>query len=354
MSLPAKSFADRLVTWFTENGRALPWREDHDPYHVWVSEIMLQQTRIETVMDYYRRFMEAFPTVEALADAPLEQVLKLWEGLGYYSRARNLHKAAKMICELGGFPDSVEQIRKLPGIGEYTAGAIGAIAFDLPAAAVDGNVMRVISRLQLLTDNVLEEAARKKVRSMLEDLYPLCPVVKGQPVRANSAFVQGLMELGEVICLPASPRCECCPLKEDCQAFALHRQEELPVRISKTKRREEEMLVLLLEDEKGRQLMAVRPEKAVLAGLFEYPNGKDLNEIIKKYGLKAEAFNPHVLGEASHVFTHITWRMKVVGDRVPDLTKVLMERSPAQPEDPGRVMLPTAFKKLSEWLHPDA
>ena len=216
------SWVDHLVCWFTEYKRSLPWRESNDAYAVWVSEIMLQQTRIEAVLGYYQRFMQAFPTVEALAGAPLERVLKLWEGLGYYSRARNLHKAAQQIVERGGFPRTSAELQTLAGIGEYTAGAIAAIAFGEPALAIDGNVMRVVSRLYALEEDVLLASSRKHVKELLLQVYPK---------NRASDFVQGLMELGELVCIPKPPRCERCPLQTDCQALARGLQTKLPLRV---------------------------------------------------------------------------------------------------------------------------
>ncbi len=339
-----------LVDWYKKNYRELPWRKDTDPYHVWISEIMLQQTRIEAVMDYYHRFMEALPTVEDLANAPEEQVLKLWEGLGYYSRARNLHKAAKMIQERGGFPDTYEEIRALPGIGDYTAGAISAIAFDLPKTAVDGNVMRVVSRLELLEENVLLEPSRKKARALLEEHYP--------DAKDSGAFVQGLMELGEVICLPANPKCEICPLKKQCLALKENRTEDLPVRIKKNDRKIEDLKVYIIQNEKGQYLFHKRSEDGVLAGLWEFPNEPSTEDALSEKLKSSYLTQSEVpIGTAKHVFTHITWNMKVIGmavstcgAEIPEIPESEIPTGEYRWAMIEEIMLPTAFKKLERFL----
>ena len=200
-----------LLSWFGENARALPWRENRDPYRVWLSEIMLQQTRVETVKGYYERFLSVCPTVQALAEAAEDTVLKLWEGLGYYSRARNLHKAAKQIAANGGkFPTTYDELRELPGIGDYTAGAIASICFDRPTPAVDGNVLRVISRLTELPLPISEPVVKRAVFDALEKVYPR---------DACGEFTQALMELGAVVCVPnGAPHCSECPLLSVCRA----------------------------------------------------------------------------------------------------------------------------------------
>ena len=304
---------------------------------------MLQQTRIETVIPYFERFTRDYPTVSDLADAPLDDVLKHWEGLGYYSRARNLHKAAVLIAqEPDGFPSTLEEIKALPGIGDYTAGAIGAIAFSLPTVAVDGNVMRVVSRLYALEDDVLKESSRKKVKELLLGIYPSeCP----------GDFVQGLMELGETICLPSSPRCLSCPVRDCCKAFLDGRTDELPKREVKTRRRVEDLAVFLIRDDQ-RILLARRPEDTVLAGLWELPNvsaGGDPSVLFQeKYGLLIQP--GMLIRETDHVFTHITWHMKLFeasfsgsfsASSLPE-GLILADRDMIG----KKIMLPTAFRKL--------
>ncbi len=333
-----------LVDWYAENKRMLPWRRTQDAYHVWVSEIMLQQTRIEAVMGYYHRFMEAFPNVEALAAAPIEQVLKLWEGLGYYSRARNLYKAAQQVVQLGGFPTSYEEILKLPGIGDYTAGAIAAIAFGEPVTAIDGNVMRVVSRIYALEEDIMLPASKKNVKSILESVYP--------PDRASD-FVQGLMELGELICIPGNPRCESCPIQQQCRALAEGKQTVLPLRLPKTKKKIEERIVLIAEED-GKVLLTKRPEQGLLGGLWEYPNvladSKDeaIEKFLQEYGLKVSLTETE--GLAEHVFTHIRWKMQIYKGKVNDadgfaaLRRPFIWASREQLED--EIMLPVAFSKI--------
>lgn len=338
------TWADRLVDWYSASKRMLPWRRTQDAYHVWVSEIMLQQTRIEAVMGYYQRFMDAFPEVEALAAAPLEQVLKLWEGLGYYSRARNLHKAAQRIAEKGMFPDTYEEILQLPGIGEYTAGAIAAIAFGEPVTAIDGNVMRVVSRLYALEEDILLPASKKKVKAVLESVYP--------KDRASD-FVQGLMELGELVCIPGSPRCDKCPVQEQCRAVAERRQDQLPVRVPKTRKKTEHRMVLIAEKE-GRVLLTKRPEQGVLSGLWEYPNvlaedPEQVPQLMKeKYGFTL--IPGESIGQAEHVFTHIRWKMQIYKGRAEEDGTFAAPRQPyiwaSEEQLQKEIMLPTAFRKI--------
>lgn len=327
---------------------------------MWVSEIMLQQTRIETVKPYYERFLRDYPTVHSLAQAPEDQVLKHWEGLGYYSRARNLQKAARQIDEKGEFPSTWEQIRALPGIGDYTAGAIAAIAFGQKVLAVDGNVLRVVSRLYGLTDNVLDPESRGHVTRLLEEVYP----EKASP----GDFVQGLMELGETVCTPKAPLCLGCPLAPFCTAFLEKRQDELPVRIARNARRREQLAVLICRDPSGNLLVCQRPKGTVLAGLYELLNvpeeektgkgaGADAKELEKaiqeKYGAAVRIRN--YLGTVRHVFTHITWDMDVYAARgslpaqgVSDLSMGKKVRAVSEEQREKELMLPTAFRKVLE------
>ena len=278
-----------LLEWYSAHKRALPWRESRDAYRVWVSEIMLQQTRIQAVMGYYERFMTAFPSVYALAAAEEDTVLKLWEGLGYYSRARNLHKCAKLIVEKygGEFPADYKALRALPGIGDYTAGAIASIAFGLPEAAVDGNVMRLHARLTACATPVQDSAYRKEVRRELSEL---------SPAGHCGEFSSALMELGETLCLPGTPRCEECPLKELCEAYRCGETDRYPVMAAKKPRRVEERNVLLLL--RGNRIaLRKRPDKGLLAGLWEFPDGEAPENAVE-------------CGEAVHIFTHVEWHMK--------------------------------------------
>ncbi len=289
-----------LLDWYSRSARELPWRRNPTPYQEWVSEIMLQQTRVETVKPYFERFLAALPDVDALADAPDELLLKLWEGLGYYSRARNLRKAARMIRdEFGGrFPDTVEELLKLPGIGDYTAGAIASIAFERPEPAVDGNVLRVAARL-------LKQSAPDKsvVREALRPLYP---------ATRRGDFTQSLMELGALVCLPKTPRCEGCPVAGLCRARADGSMGEYPAKTPKPVRRIEKWTVLLLISE-GRIALRRRPETGLLAGLPEFPmlpGERTAAEVAAELAEKKFApGEPEALPAAKHIFSHLEWRM---------------------------------------------
>ncbi len=291
-----------LLIWHSENRRSLPWRMTRDPYAIWISEVMLQQTRIEAVIPYYQRFMAAFPDVFALAEADDDRLMKLWQGLGYYSRARNLKKAAAaIVTEHGGrFPEEAEALRKLPGIGDYTAGAISSLAFGQPSPAVDGNVMRVVMRYLACPDDVMLPATKKEVTGLLAAIYP-----SGD---GAAALTEGLMELGELICLPnGAPQCEECPLRLLCRGYEEGDPTKYPTRSEKKPRRIEEKTVLLLRCGE-KYAICRRPDKGLLAGLWELPSlpGKMEAEAVKKQFAGAEV-TP--LRDAKHIFTHIEWHM---------------------------------------------
>ena len=290
-----------LVRWYRTHGRALPWRGKKEPYHIWLSEIMLQQTRIETVRGYFDRFLAALPDIPSLAAADGEQVLKLWEGLGYYSRAQNLHAAAKLIMSKhgGSFPRTFEEVRALPGIGDYTAGAICSIAFGLPVPAVDGNVLRVTARLAAFGGDVRSAALRKEVAEGLRNVYP---------PGAESDFTQALMELGEVVCTPAGlPDCANCPLAGFCAAHASGREAQLPVPPEKKKRPTEKRTVLILRC-RGKAALRKRPPRGLLANLWEFPSldgWKTKREVEAFLGGIPVRKGP----DAVHVFSHLAWHM---------------------------------------------
>lgn len=301
--------AEPLLRWYAACARDLPWRlSSPDPYRTLVSEIMLQQTRVETVKPYYERFIAALPDVQSLAAAEEEQLLKLWEGLGYYSRVRNLQKAARVVVTAhnGRIPDRPDQLRKLPGIGEYTAGAIASIAFGLPEPAVDGNVLRVCSRLVNSKRNIDDPACRAAIRTALRSVYP--------PGRC-SEFTQALMDLGAMVCLPATPKCGECPLNGSCRARQAGTAAELPVRKPKANRRIEPMTVFVLHSASGRIALRKRPAKGILAGLWEYPSvpGKLSQTAAAKRlaGLNLEFDSLEKAGSRRHVFTHVEWQMTV-------------------------------------------
>ena len=235
------SFSNQIISWFRENGRALPWRETRDPYAIWLSEIILQQTRIVQGLEYWERFMAQYPTVEALAAASEDDVLKLWQGLGYYSRARNLHAAAKQIVEIGKFPDTLEGIKSLKGVGDYTAAAIGSFAFDIPAAVVDGNVYRVLSRYFGIDTPINSTQGKKEFAALAQSLIPgggnekIKPEAFEMELSPISAYNQGMMDFGAIQCTPQSPKCLLCPLAETCEALRNDRVAELPVKEKKLK-----------------------------------------------------------------------------------------------------------------------
>lgn len=290
-----------LLVWYRENARVLPWRSDPTPYHVWVSEIMLQQTRVAAVLEYYRRFLEAAPDVPALAALPQDQLMKLWQGLGYYSRARNLQKAAKQITagHQGVFPNTYEGIHALAGVGDYTAGAIASIAFGLPVPAVDGNVLRVTARITGDSGDISTSAMKKRVAQALAGVIPL---------DAPGDFNQAMMELGATVCLPNGlPLCEKCPAAGFCRAYQEGRTGELPVKAVKKARRVEERTVYLLFYGDCVALRR-RPDRGLLAGLWEYPNGlADGTVWPDRWGLSAPRLEK--AGTGRHIFTHIEWRM---------------------------------------------
>ncbi len=337
------AIAAPLLTWYDKNQRDLPWRRQVSAYHTWISEIMLQQTRVAAVLPYYQRFLAAFPTVEALAQAEEQQLLKLWEGLGYYSRARNLHKAAQLIAHRGAFPERYEEILALPGIGEYTAGAIASIAFGQKVSAVDGNVLRIAARLGGFDDNILDPQFRRRVRQMMDEAVS---------AERPGAFNQALMDLGATVCLPkATPLCEACPLRPLCLAYEQGRQKELPVRVSKTKKRIEEMTVFLLR-QGNRAALHQRDDRGLLASLWEYPHVPGtLDEAAAAAQLAAWGLTPHRWVKSlrfHHIFTHIRWEMtgyvvEVSGSGESDWLWADAAERALRP-------VPTAFEKLTREL----
>jgi A/G-specific adenine glycosylase len=259
---------ERLLDWYSTQGRDLPWRKHRDPYVIWVSEVMLQQTQVAIVVPYYERWMAQFPTVEALAAAPLDRVLKAWQGLGYYARARNMHRAAQMIVveHRGQFPDTVASLLELPGIGRYTAGAIASIAFGRRAAALDGNLKRVLSRLTVLETPVNSHEGEKRLWMTAEALLP---------ARDVGAWNQALMDLGAMICVTSAPRCLLCPLVGLCEAQRLGQQERIPRRVARKPRPHYTVTAGIIWDSaRERLLIAQRPQDKMLGGLWEFPGGK--------------------------------------------------------------------------------
>lgn len=308
-----KDFQNALIHWFQREKRDLPWRKDKDPYKIWVSEVMLQQTRVDTVIPYFLRFMEQFPTIKSLSEAEEEKVLKAWEGLGYYSRVRNLQAAVREVQEKygGKVPDSLDKIRKLKGVGPYTAGAILSIAYGIPAPAVDGNVMRVLSRILLIKEDISKSSSRKIFEQAA------CELISEED---PSAFNQALMELGALICTPTSPSCLLCPVQKYCAAFDKGVEHELPVKSKGKKQRQVHLAAAVIEDSQGRALIHKRPEKGLLANLWEFPNTEmslpHMNKIKQLEHFFKETFQMKVkvekkVGQIDHVFSHLIWNIDV-------------------------------------------
>ena len=324
-----------LLPWYEQHKRDLPWRKDREPYHVWLSEIMLQQTRVEAVKGYYSRFLQALPTIDALANAPEEQLNKLWEGLGYYSRVRNLQKAARQILERHGgvFPADHADILALAGIGDYTAGAIGSICFGLPTPAVDGNVLRVCSRLTADSNPIDKPQTKKTLTSHLAEAYP---------AGRCGDFTQALMELGATVCVPnGAPHCETCPLSAVCLAHRDGLETELPIKSAKKPRRVEEMTVFLLHCGDAHALHK-RPETGLLAGLWEFPHisGKqELPQVLQQletWGIVPDEVERS--SEKTHIFTHVQWEMRGWYIRCRNCSGPFVWAPPEQ------YALPTAFR----------
>ena len=337
-----KNFTQTILSWYDQGHRDLPWRRTQDPYRIWISEIMLQQTRAETVVSYYELFLARYPTVQDLASAPEEELLKAWEGLGYYSRARSLQKAAKeIVARYGGqLPADLEKLRALPGIGDYTAGAIASIAFGIPAAAVDGNVERVLCRWDAIKDEVGTPTVRRQIAARAQALVP--------PDRPG-AFANAMMEMGATMCTPRSPKCLLCPVRESCKGFLQGIAQELPVKPKKKAQRVEHRAMLLCVCD-GRVLIVRRNEK-LLGGLYVFPDMPDgtdpaaLCAHMEALGVRT-AYDAS-LGHARHVFTHIIWEMDIhllLADAcapVPDGRWVTREELAALP-------LPTAVRRARE------
>lgn len=331
-----------LLPWYEANKRELPWRKDREPYHVWVSEIMLQQTRVEAVRGYYARFLDRLPTIEALANADDELLQKLWEGLGYYSRVRNLKKAAQTVMNAhnGVFPNTFDAVIALPGIGAYTAGAICSICYDLPTPAVDGNVLRVISRLTDDATPIDKPAFKKQVTQRLAAVYP----------QQAGAFTQALMELGATVCGPnRAPECDRCHCREICLGYINGTAEALPVITPKRPRRVEEKTVFILSCD-GMYALEKRPETGLLAKLWQFPNVDEKLSVedaichVERKGLKPKEILRTV--ERKHIFTHVEWRMcgvyMEVGERIANYCWLTPEKINCT------TALPTAFRQFWE------
>ena len=343
-----------LLNWYDLGHRVLPWREHPTGYYVWISEIMLQQTRVEAVKPYFQRFIEALPDVESLANCEEDKLLKLWEGLGYYNRARNLQKAAKQIVEeyQGEMPHSREELLKLAGIGSYTAGAISSIAFRESAAAVDGNVLRVLSRLTMDEEDILKDTTKRRVEKQLLDVMP-----KGR----SGDFNQALMELGAMVCIPnGKPKCEECPWEQICMAHREGREDEFPKKQAKKQRTIEKKTILILQDE-NKTAFHKRPNKGLLAGLYEFPtleghySEKRVLAYLKELGL--EILRIQKMEASKHIFSHKEWHMIAYQIKVDELAKkgeVLEKENwffAESKEAEEKYPLPSAFAAYTKYLN---
>lgn len=344
-----KEMARPLVEWYRKQKRDLPWREDVTAYKVWVSEIMLQQTRVEAVKPYYARFLNAFPTIQDLAEAEEDLLLKMWEGLGYYNRVRNMQKAAQqvMIDYHGEFPNTYEEIRSLTGIGNYTAGAIAAFAFGIPKPAVDGNVLRVVSRLTASYEDIMKASVRERVEEELEELIP---------ADAASDFNQGLIELGAIVCVPnGAPKCCECPLAHLCKAHEKGIELELPVKSKAKERRIEKKTVFVFQDG-DHVAIKKRPAKGLLAGLYELPSVEghltedEAIEYSKQIGLSPLRIQK--LEDGKHIFSHVEWHMIGYRIRVDELEKSCTEKMlfvhPAEIQ--AEYPIPAAFETYVKYV----
>ncbi|WP_343210519.1 A/G-specific adenine glycosylase [Anaerolentibacter hominis] len=350
MDYDFSAIVEDLLYWYDNNAGILRWRQEPKPYYIWISEIMLQQTRVEAVKDYFDRFVEALPDIRSLAEAEEERLLKLWEGLGYYNRVRNLKRAAeKIMAEYGGrMPSSFEELQKLPGIGSYTAGAIASAAFGEKVPAVDGNVLRVAMRLSADYSEITKQSVKKGLEETLKKIMPERP----------GDFNQSLMELGAVVCLPnGKPLCDKCPVMHLCRAFKQDIQMELPVKAAKRPRRIEERSVFILEYD-GKYALFKRPARGLLAGLWELPNREgwltaaEAGHWLSDRGLVIAELNP--LADAKHIFSHVEWHMLGYFIRLNEMPEFIDEgRRPVWvtgAEIKERFALPSAFEAYTPLL----
>ncbi len=352
-----RQIKEPLLTWFKDNQRDLPWRRNPDAYGVWVSEIMLQQTRVEAVKGYYKRFLEALPNIKALAEAKEDELLKLWEGLGYYNRVRNMQKAARTVLEQydGVMPADYEALLSLSGIGSYTAGAIASIAYDIPVPAVDGNVLRVIKRILENDSDIMKQSVKRYVEGLLLEVMS-----KEYPGQYN----QALMEIGATVCVPnGAPKCDQCPLSFVCGGHRNGTAEQFPVKESKKQRRVEEKTIFVIVDGEN-TVLRKRNSNGLLAGLYELPNTEGhLPEEEALLWVKEEGFKPlriEKLPDAKHIFSHVEWRMRGYLIRVFETTQgscqkkqddkeypfLVVERSRIQKE----IAIPSAFASFRKYL----
>ena len=341
-----------LLFWYDYNARILPWREDPTPYHVWISEIMLQQTRVEAVRAYYERFLAELPDVRSVAAASEDRLVKLWEGLGYYSRVRNIAKAAKMLCDKhnGQLPADYALLRELPGIGDYTAGAIASIAFGIPVPAVDGNVLRVFSRLTGYRGDIRSDSFKRQVGEQLRQALSEYteetaenPAQQAHATKVQSApgrFNQAVMDVGATVCIPnGKPHCDKCPLSHLCEAFSEGLTAEIPAKPEKKARPVEKRTVLVITDGE-RVLLHRRPEKGLLAGMWEFPGvpgalspaaAKKAAAGILRRESEEKGLHAKRLPDSRHIFSHVEWEMR--GYRIDVPKETAAETAAAQPAE---------------------
>lgn len=338
----------KLLEWYFDHQRKLPWRESQNPYYIWVSEIMLQQTRVDTVIPYFNRFIQRLPNIEELSIIEEDNLLKLWEGLGYYSRVKNMQKCAKVIMEkyAGNMPEDYEELIKLPGIGFYTAGAISSIAFKKCIPAVDGNVLRIMTRLYKDYDDISKESTKKKYFNLL--LQKMDQNFPGE-------FNQALMDLGAMICIPnGEAKCHKCPLAEYCKAYIHHCVEKLPVKNNKITRKVEEKTVLLFRY-KNEIAIVKRPDYGLLASLYEYPtieNKRNEHEILSYLEEKKIPYlKLNTLAESKHLFSHIEWKM--IGYEIYLEKKIPTYQWCSVIDVMEKYSIPTAYKKYTETIKED-
>lgn len=346
MNSKAINIQQRLLDWYDVNARILPWRDDPSPYRVWISEIMLQQTKVDTVKPYFERFLAELPTIKDLAAVDEQKLLKLWEGLGYYSRARNLKKAAVEIVEKQGshFPCTAEDLMKLPGIGPYSAGAIASIAFGIKTPAIDGNVLRVITRITANRGDITQPEIKGEVGKTVLQLLP--------EIRIGD-FNQALMELGATVCLPnGAPRCEICPVSIMCAAYAEGTVDQIPMKVRKKARKVQEKTIFVIQCN-NKTAIRKRPDEGLLQGLWEFPNidgalsQKEGEKVLQDWNIPVIKLEP--LQKTKHIFTHVEWHM--TGYLVHALACNLEDLVWASPaEIRQRYTLPSAFKAYKAYI----
>ena len=349
-----RAFGHDLLAWYRAAKRAMPWRETTDPYRIWISEVMLQQTRVDQARPYYERFTDAFPTVEALAAARLDEVLLRWEGLGYYSRARNLHRAAQQIAEdYGGrLPETYDAIRTLPGVGPYTAAAVLSIAFGKPHAVLDGNVARVLTRVFAIADDVKRTSTRRRLQTLADHLLF---------AEAPGDFNQAVMELGATVCTPSAPSCPRCPLHDACMAYAEGRPEAYPVSAKKPPVPHYDVAVGLVFNKRGELLIQRRKEDGLLGGLWEFPGGKRemgesleaacRRELREEVGIEVDVEAP--FGRIDHAYSHFKITLHAFRCRLQSGTPTAQEGQPLcwiAPDALDQYAFPRANRRLIEQL----